>query len=232
MGGDGTPVGGSAGALVRTNVAVWAPAYGRLRGERGGALGAARMVADRAVGEPGGRWPIPAPDAARVDELVELGRRLNAVVRVAHNGPEDVDISELVVLLDGIGGCARVCAQSFLAPGVKRTKLCVGAMSAKINVHTDAETMARWLGAAAGNEMRFSVWLRDGIAAYLGEVSPRRPAEQTRRAVQTLWRIGGLFTQVGYLFDGDERVGRYLGEVEAALGDLDSRLVMCGSGRC
>ena len=91
----------------------------------------------------GGRLRRRPPPTARVDELVELGRRLNAVVREAHHGPENVDISELVVLLDGIGGCARVCAHPLLAPGVKRTKLCVGAMSAKVNVHADAETMAR-----------------------------------------------------------------------------------------
>ena len=211
--------------VVRTNVTCWVPAYDRLRRSKKNVLTLARDIADQGLEFPGQRWPIPQPDAAHVDQLVELGRRLNAVVRAAHHGSENVEISELVALLEAIGEQSRLCAESFTAPDRKYRGVCVGPLSAKLNIHAPPDVMDAYKAAAAANGMRFSVWLRDGIAAYFREVSPRRSAESTQQVIAALWRIGGLFTQIGYLFDDGEAL---LAPVEDALGHLDGRLVMCG----
>ena len=216
------------GALVRTNVACWVPGYERLRRCDKDVLVVVGEIADHGLGMAGKRWWIPAPDAAHVDNLVELGRRLNAVARQAHNGSEDVETAELAGLLDLIGEKARLCAESFPAPARKYRRLCVGPLTAKLNVHAPPEVMDAYKDAARVNGMRFSTWIRDGVAAHLGETSPRVPAESTKQAIAALWRIGGLLTQIGYLINDMET---HLGRVEAALGDLDARLIMCGAGR-
>lgn len=212
----------------RTTVLLWGPAAAHWRGREGGTAGAVLDAAVRALGAPGYRWPIPAPERGAREALARAGTALNTAVRQRYVR------GEAVGAIAGAAGevaarAAAVCAGGPTAAGSPAV-LCVGRLDRLVHVRMDPRMLAAMHDAAAANGMRLGVWVRDGVAAALGEHQARRAAEATREARTVVGRVAGLLVQAGTVaVDDAER--QAVGAAEDALSVAAERLRWWGSAR-
>lgn len=212
--------------VVTTTVRVWAPAAAHFRGAPSGASGAAVESAVRALGAPGYRWPIPGPNRVEVDALSAAGSALNTAVRTRYVRGGSAG---------AIGPAARALAQAAedlaatvaLAP--RGPAVCVGGLRGLVKVRLDRRLHLAMLDAAASNRMRFGGWVRDSLAASLGEHQARRPSAETRDARAGIGRAAGLVVQAGDVAAGDEVAA--VAAADAALAAASARLLTWGSRR-
>lgn len=165
--------GASSGVVATTTLLVWAPLAAHLRQCRDdGAAGAAVEVAVRALGAPDYRWPIPAADAAAVRALDTAGRSLNEALRVRYaRGAEAGAVAAALGAVEVAAG-GLVPAVAAPAPLV----LCRGPVSDLVKIRVDARLYGAMRTAAGAHGMSFGGWVRDGLAAMVGEHQARRPA--------------------------------------------------------
>lgn len=212
--------------VVTTTVRVWAPAVAHLRGAPSGASGAAVEAAVRALGARGYRWPIPGPSRSEVDALAAAGTALNTAVRTRYvrGGSAGAIGPAALALAQAAEDLAVTVAHPVSGPGV-----CVGGLRSMVKVSLDRRLHAAMLDAAAANRMRFGGWVRDSLAAALGEHQARRPSTETRDARAGIGRAAGLVVQAGDVAADDEVAA--VAAADAALAAAAARLLNAGSRR-
>ena len=89
---------------------------------------------------------------------------------------------------------------------------------------------AAMLAAAAANGMGLGAWLRDAVAASVGEHQARRPDEATRTARGVCGRVTGLLVQAGAVAAG-ARESAAVGAAEDAVAGVAAALAVWGSRR-
>lgn len=212
--------------VVTTTVRVWAPAAAHLRNAPSGASGAAVEAAVRALGAQGYRWPIPGPSRSEVDALTAAGTALNTAVRTRYvrGGSAGAIGPAAAALTQAAAALAASMAYATGGPGV-----CVGGLRSMVKVSLDRRLHAAMLDAAGANRMRFGGWVRDSLAASLGEHQARRPSTETRDARAGIGRAAGLVVQAGEVAVGDEVAA--IEAADAALAAAAARLLNAGSRR-
>ena len=98
-----------------------------------------------------------------------------------------------------------------------------------VKVSLDRRLHAAMLDAAAANRMRFGGWVRDSLAASLGEHQARRPSAETRDARAGIGRAAGLVVQAADVAADDEAAA--VAAADAALAAAAARLLNAGSRR-
>lgn len=212
--------------VVTTTVRVWAPAAAHLRGAPSGASGAAVEAAVRALGAQGYRWPIPGPSRGEVDALAAAGTALNTAVRTRYvrGGSAGAIGAASAALAQAAEDLAAAVAHAPSGPGV-----CVGGLRSMVKVSLDRRLHAAMLDAAGTNRMRFGGWVRDSLAASLGDHQARRPSTETRDARAGIGRAAGLVVQASDVATGDELEA--VAAADAALAAAAARLLNAGSRR-
>ncbi|RFZ42931.1 hypothetical protein DAVIS_02023 [Mycobacterium marinum] len=206
---------------------LWAPAAAHWRGQEGGTAGAVLDTAVRALGACRWRWPIPSPTRGEVEALSRAGATLNAAVRQRYvrgqvAGAITAAAAEVAVAAAGLG----VGQLS----GVGRPVLCVGKRDRLVHLRMDTRLHVAMGEAARLNGMGFGAWVRDGVAAALGEHQVRRPTVETRDGRTTAGRVAGLLVQAAAVAaDGVEEDA--VAAADEALAGAAARLSWWGSGR-
>ncbi len=180
-----------------------------------------------ALDGPGYRCAIPAPAGAEVYALAAAGTALNEAVRQRYvRGQEAGDI--------GASAAAVATAARGLGAGQPvgggRAVLCVGPRDRLVFLRLDPRLHAVMLDAAAVNGMSLGAWLRDGVAAVVGEHRARRPAAETRDGRTVAGRIAGLLVQAVEVAVGRAEV-EAVAAAEDALAAAVERLSGWGSRR-
>lgn len=171
---------------------LWRPAAAHWRGAPGGTAGAVLAAGLAALDAPGYRYAIPAPAAVEVEALAVAGTALNEALRVRYMRGERA--GAITAASSSVAACAaRLGAGQ--QPGPAVAALCVGSRDRLVYLRLDPRLHAAMSDAAALNGMGLGAWLRDGIAAELGEHSARRAGPQTREARRVARRIAGLLAQ-------------------------------------
>jgi len=84
--------------------------------------------------------------------------------------------------------------------------------------------------AAACNDMSLGEWVRDGVAAAIGEHQARRAAPVTREARAIVGRIAGLLVQAGAVAASSAEL-EAIGSADDSLAATAERLNQWGSRR-
>lgn len=178
-------------AAVQTTALLWSAAADHLRRHEGGASSAVLAAATAALDVPGYRLRSPAPRSADVAALTQAGTLLNEAVRQryidgAQAGAIGAAAGAVAAAARGVGA-----GQS----GASRAVLCCGPCNRLVKLRMDSRLREAMHAAAAANGMSFGAWVRDSVAATLGEHQARRPAAETRAARTVAGRVTGLLVQ-------------------------------------
>lgn len=213
----------SGAQVVATTLRVWPPLASHLRRCRSdGASGAAVEAAVRALGAPDHRWPIPAADPAAVRRLDAAGRALNEALRARYARGDDA--GPLAGALDVVQAAAAGLVSQVRAP--RPLELCEGGLTAVVKFRADARLYGAMQTAAGAHGMSFGGWVRDGLAAMVGEHQARRPAAGVD-AWTAVGRATALVVQASVAaVDRGEHAAA--AEAEAALVGARDRLRGCG----
>lgn len=178
----------------RTTALLWRPAADHWRDVEGGTSGAVLGAALAALESPGYRWPLPSPTAAQVAALSRAGSALNEAVRQRYvRGAEAGAVSAAAA---AVAAAARALGAGRVR-GVAAAGLCVGKRDRLVYLRVDPRLHDAMRAAAVLNGMSFGAWVRDGVAAELGEHQARRPAAETRDGRTVAGRVVGLLVQAG-----------------------------------
>lgn len=210
-----------------TTVLLWRPVAAHWRGGEGGTGGAVLGAVLRALDAPGYRWALPAPTVVQVDALARAGAALNESVRQRYVGGEGA--GALVASAAAVAAAARALGaeQPTVAGGVV---LCTGPRDRLVHLRLDPRLHTAMREAAMACGMGFGAWVRDGVAAVLGEHQARRPAEETCAGRRVAGRVAGLLVQAGAVaVDGGERAA--VAAAEEALAAAAERMSGWGSRR-
>ena len=211
----------------RTTALLWRPAADHWRAGDGGTAGAVLAAVLGALDAPGYRCAIPAPAAAEVEELAAAGTALNEAVRWRYvRGQEAGSISAAAA---DVATAARGLGSGQLR-GAARAVLCVGKRDRLVFLRLDPRLHAAMRDAAAVNQMSLGGWVRDAVAAAVGEHQARRPAEATRDGRTVAGRIAGLLVQAGDVA-ADRAEIEAVEAAEDALAAAGDRLGRWGSRR-
>lgn len=211
----------------RTTALLWSPAATHWRGRDGGTAGAVLDTAVRALSGPGWRWPIPSPSRAEVEALSRAGSALNSAVRQRYVRGQDA--GAITAAADDVAAAARALGAG-QSSGVEHPVLCVGKRNRLVHLRMHPRLHAAMREAAAANGMGFGAWVRDGVAAALGEHQARRPTAETRDGRAVAGRVAGLLVQAAAVA-GDAAEAHAAAAADAALADAAARLVRWGSRR-
>ncbi|WP_260973503.1 hypothetical protein [Mycolicibacterium llatzerense] len=211
----------------RTTALLWGPAAAHWRGTEGGTAGAVLAAALAALESPGYRWPIPAPEAAEVGELVRAGSALNDAVRQRY--VRGANAGAVAAASAAVTSAARALGAA-QPQGAATVALCVGKRDRLVHLRLDPRLHAAMRAAAAANGMGFGAWVRDAVAAAVHEHQPRRPAEETRTARAVCGRIAGLLVQAADVAASGSEVAA-IGAAEDAVAAASARLSRWGSRR-
>ncbi len=213
-------------AVVSTTVRVWSGIPDHWRSAEGGTAGAVLAVARRALDAEGYRARLMTPDGGQVVALVAAGQALNDAVRVRYARGDDAgDVGSAAARVRS----AAISLGAGMAPPAS-VRLCVGRLSGVVKVRADAGLWAAVRSAAALNGMSVGAWIRDGIAAELGEDQARRPAASTVDARRQIARAAALIAQAELIADGDDEAA-VIAAAGAALDGARRRLRGCGAYR-
>lgn len=211
----------------RTTALLWRPAAARLRGAAGGT---GRAVVDAVVPAliaPGYRQPIPAPKRGDVETLVRAGNALNTAVKQRYvRGAQGGAIAAAAV--DVAAAARRITAGT--DGRTKATVFCVGKRDRLVWLSVDPTVHAAMAAAAAANDMSLGEWIRDGVAADVGEHQARRAASETHEARAAAGRIAGLLAQAGAVATGSAEL-QAIGSADDELAAAAEQLNKCGSRR-
>ena len=211
----------------RTTALLWRPVADHWRAGEGGTAGAVLAAVLGALDSPGYRCAIPAPAAAEVEALTAAGAALNKAVRWRY--VRGAEAGSIDAAASAVAAAARRLGAGQPASAA-RAVLCVGKRDRLVFLRLDPRLHVAAREAAAVNGMSLGGWVRDSVAAEVGEHQARRPAEETHAARAAAGRIAGLLVQAA-----DVAVDR--GEVEAvaaaddALAAAVARLSRWGSRR-
>ncbi len=184
----------------RTTALLWRPVADHWRAGEGGTAGAVLASVLDALDAPGYRCAIPAPAAAEVEALAAAGAALNEAVRWRYvRGQEAGSIGAAA---SAVAAAARRLGTD-QPGGAQRAELCVGKRDRLVFLRLDPLLHAAVRDAAVVNGMSLGGWVRDSVAAGVGEHQARRPAEETRDGRTVSGRIAGLLVQAA-----DVAVGR------------------------
>lgn len=211
---------------VQTTALLWSAAADHLRRHEGGASSAVLAAATAALDVPGYRLPSPAPRAVDVAALTQAGTLLNEAVRQRYIEGERA--GAIGAAAAAVGAAARGVGDG--QSSASRAVLCCGPCNRLVKLRLDARLRAAMHAAAGANGMSFGAWVRDSVAATLGEHQARRPAAETRAARTVAGRVTGLLVQAAAVAaDTAELAAVQLAEDELAA--AAGRLAAWGSRR-
>lgn len=176
---------------VQTTVLVWSSAADHWRRQEGGTSGAVLAAAASALDAPGYRLPSPAPRSVDVAALTQAGTLLNEAVRQRYIEGERA--GAIGAAASAVAAAARSVGAG--QSGASRAVLCCGPCNRLVKLRLDSRLREAMHAAAAANGMSFGAWVRDSVAATLGEHQARRPAPETRAARTVAGRVTGLLVQ-------------------------------------
>lgn len=206
---------------------LWAPAAAYWRGREGGTAGAVLDAALRALSAQGYRWPLPAPSGAQVAALAKAGSALNAAVRERY--VRGVEAGPIAAAAADVAAAARKLGGDHVPPA-SAAALCSGNCDRLVHLRMDPRLHDAMQAAARTNGMALGAWVRDSVAAALGEHQARRPAVETRDGRVAAGRIAGLLVQAADVAaDAAERAA--VAAADAAVAEAAQRLSGWGSRR-
>ncbi len=211
----------------RTTALLWRPVAAHWRGGEGGTAGAVLAAALAALDAPGFRCPLPSPSQTEVDALARAGTVLNDAVRQRYvRGAEGGAIEAAAVR---VAAAAQRLGRD-QAVGAGRPVLCVGKRDRLVFLRLDPRLHGAMHDAARLHGMGFGAWVRDGVAASVGEHQARRPSAQTRDARTVAGRVTGLLVQAGDVA-ADRSESEAIAAADDALSAAAGRLSRWGSRR-
>lgn len=211
----------------RTTVLVWRPVAECWRGGEGGTAGAVLAAVAAALAGPGYRAVIPSPEPDEVEGLARAGDVLNEAVRqrYARGG----GAGAVAAAAAGVERAARAVGAGVVSRPGERV-LCVGRCDRLVHVRVDPRLHAVWREAAAVHGMSLGAWVRDAVAASVGEHQARRPAVETRHGRTVAGRVAGLLAQAAAVA-ADAGESAAVGAAEDAAAAAVERMSRWGSRR-
>lgn len=183
--------GGQSTRTVVTTVRVWAGVSERWRSAPGGTSCAVLNAARMALESPAYRAPLPAPDDAATAALNAAGQGLNGALRLRH--ARGAEAGAIAAAATAVATAATALMRQPIA--VAPVCYCTGALDGMVKITMPAPFHMAMREAAALHRMPLSAWLRDAIAATLGEHQVRVPASASVDAWTALRRCVALIAQ-------------------------------------
>lgn len=210
----------------RTTALLWQPLAGHWRGGEGGTAGAVLAAALAALDEQSFRRPIPSPLRDEVEALAGAGSALNDAVRQRYvHGP---GAGAIVAAAHSVSAAAGRLGVG--QPQGTDLALCRGKCDRVVFLRLDPRLQAAMHDAARFNGMSFGAWIRDGVAAMVGEHQARRASQETRDGRAVAGRVAGLLVQAAVVVEDGAEAEAVAGAEDGLAGAV-ARLSRWGSRR-